>query len=179
MPPVLFLDIDGVLTTRDSRREARRRMTYPGRYQQHLAQLDRDLGVRLNTIYKQTNCDVVVSSAWRRVFKLDDLGALLTIAGFSGPVVGRTTTSTVPAGEGSSLVVAPARWREIQMWLQAHEPGVDFCETWLRKVEPTTRFCILDDEKDMGPFFANHVCTSDRHGLQHQHVERAVALLTA
>ena len=172
MPPVLFLDIDGVLTTRTSRREGRRRKTFPTAFHRKLTQLDRDLVGNLDAIYARTGCDTVISSQWRVVFDLPELRAMLHVAGFSGPIVGRTPKPTPEDNDRP-------RWRDIQMWLQEHEPGADFCETWLRKVEPTTRFCVLDDNKDTGPFFSNWVLTKDKYGLEKQHVKRAVEILTA
>ena len=93
---ILFLDIDGVLNSNqyfkeqgvfendnESFKSARKRLIKKVKkgeittYQYYLTKLSNVLIERINTIYEETNCKIVISSTWRKRFKLIELETLL------------------------------------------------------------------------------------------------------
>lgn len=92
---VLFLDIDGVLNSKQSRDLAI--FLEPSRIQ------------LLNNILEQTKCEVVISSTWRLKNGPLLLEELLTLAGYKGYILGYTPT--IPNRERGS---------EIKEWLARH-----------------------------------------------------------
>ena len=69
---VVFLDFDGVINIKDFSE----------------LKFDSNCIKNLNKIIKQTNADVVISSAWRNNYTLDELQELLGNSGFIGKIVG-------------------------------------------------------------------------------------------
>lgn len=107
---------------------------------------------RLDRIVRETNALVVVSSSWRGEPRL--LGWLRE-RGYTGDLYDMTPRR--PMG---------CRGDEIAAWLTDNR----------RNGEP---FAILDDADDMGIVAAHLVRTDWRYGLLDEHVEQAIALLTA
>lgn len=153
---VLFLDIDGVLNS-DALTErvglcGCRDIACP----KHL-----DVGAvrHLDAIVRRTNARVVISSTWRKQFAMRDIVDSLRRLGFSGVVVGQTPALPSRRPDGSERV----RGDEIAAWVAA----VD-----------VEAFAILDDNDDMGPVRDRLIHIDPASGLQPEHVERAVAMLT-
>jgi hypothetical protein len=154
-PPVIFLDIDGVLNQGyefikgGPRRELK---TF----------VDPACIERLNAIVEATGAVVVISSTWRvgrPVFQLQ-----LDMAGvhFNGRTVGRT--DCLPCEFHAPAECSEAhRGTEIGKWLEEH-PMV-------------TKFCILDDDSDMGPFWPWLVHVQGRTGLTDAGRDMAIQLL--
>jgi hypothetical protein len=149
---IVFLDFDGVLNHRAWLREHWLREC-PGEVivSGKLA-LDPAAIQRVNRILRKTGARVVVSSAWRLLHSLDELRELLALRGFHGQVI-----------DATPYIDEEPRGLEIRAWLDAH-PEV-------------TAFVALDDATDMDPVRERWVQTTFEHGLQDEHVERAVALL--
>jgi hypothetical protein len=149
---ILFLDFDGVLN-----------------HTEHFASLppDRtaaDVDVdcesfdlaciaRLNAIVDRTGCKVVISSTWRHEYTRSDLQGHLVRHGYAGKVHGVTP-----------VLPGKPRGAEIAAWL-SERPAIEF-------------FVILDDNSDMGPLRGRLVQTSFATGLQDEHVEAVVRMLT-
>lgn len=154
---VLFLDIDGVLT---SHAYWRRR---PGIIVDRLHDLDREAVARLNTVLDRTGAMVVVSSTWRLHFNRVELQEMLTKSGFTGIVFSTTTREHMKK-----------RGLQIQAWLD--NPRYANKESH-RYVE---RFAIVDDDADMAHLLPHLVRThmhGDDGGLQDEHVEQLVTKL--
>lgn len=148
--PTLFLDIDGVLNGHEYDPEAESNT------------LRRDCVARLNRVLAETDCAVVLSSAWRYMV----LNGAMTITGFGymlrthgvrirGGLVGTTDRDTQTEDPGE-------RGRQIQAWLAAH-PEV-------------TRFAVVDDMRE-GFEGLPIVRTDGRCGLTDADAEALIALL--
>lgn len=101
--PVLFLDFDGVLNSREwmLRRSA---WSSPG------PRLDTEAVERLNDVLDETGAVVVVSSSWRNDAPVDDLRGVLESNGFDGEVVGKIR----------NLRSAERRGDVIREWIDEH-----------------------------------------------------------
>lgn len=146
---IIFLDIDGVLNSRQSITNAggqARYRTWPAPY--HVKQL--------NKIIELTNAKVVISSTWRIGKSLSELNHLFILADFKGILV-----DTTPILDKSDLNII--RGMEIQAWLDIH-PDI-------------RRFVILDDDSDMGHLTPYLVQTTFEYGLTEDHVDKVVKIL--
>ena len=139
--PVIFLDFDGVLNCG----------TDPG------TGLNPVMVARLNRICEATGAHVVVTSAWRRIYRERcQLADILVAAGFTGMVAGMTPTD-----------VAGGRMAEIQAWQDAPPP---------RRYRGAP-FCIIDDEHDFWGWERYLVRTHPIDGLTDGDADKAIQLL--
>lgn len=152
--PVLFLDIDGVLTSNlwDFDDEAESSI------------LDWSTVQALNRVLRETDCDVVLSSAWRYVvldksMTLGGFAYLLRTHGVAKVIQERligVTDRDIDVDDNTE------RGKQVQAWLATH-PEVD-------------RFAVVDDN-DLGfsglPFFK----TDGRTGLTEAIADRLIELL--
>jgi hypothetical protein len=156
MRPILFLDIDGVLNSAQTLRESGH---HGG---QDKRSLDRGMCERLHRVIVATNCDVVLSSAWRIGMRLSELRSWLEECGCPGVrLVGRTPYRS----ELTNEQVALQRGGEIQAWLDQRRGG------------STKGVAIVDDSDDMWHLKPRLVQTTWERGLEDEHVEKLIALL--
>ncbi len=160
MTRIVFLDIDGVLNgarffDAQSKRDHRRKRGQ-AKAQDPADAIDPAAVEHLNAIVARTGAQVVISSSWRCAFGLSEIARFLDARGFKGLVCGST-----PVGYGI------ARGQEIEGWLRAQDYAAHTVES----------FVILDDIGDMAHLASRLVQTDTLHGLQPEHVERAVAML--
>lgn len=162
----IFLDIDGVLNSRDYMLN-RRHIPRPT---QHA--IDALTVPRLNAITDRTGAKIVISSSWRlQRYPEHDPGPvwrlrrILSAHGVTGDIIDVTPHLVVPdlTGPCPDSCRALERGHEIQAWLDEH-PEV-------------TTFAILDDDSDMAHLKHRLVKTSFDTGLLDEHVERVVAML--
>lgn len=147
-PPVLFLDVDGVLN----------RCGLSGQG------LETDKCDRLADLCRHTSCQVVVSSTWRK--REHQMRRLLHMFLHRGiRCIGETPQLVAERKllDGSMLLTAKPRRDEIRAWLSAH-PGV-------------TRYAILDDDPNADDGNGRFVRTNSDDGLQDHHVEKLLHLL--
>jgi hypothetical protein len=145
---VLFLDIDGVMNSRQYIKRVDVDFDDP----KH--QMDPDAVIRLNSICSQTGASIVVTSTWRKAFTyyLDKLQDCIASYGIKAPVIGMTADLVL---DGYS------RTDEILCWLADH---VDI-----------DGYVVLDDE---GINLPGHlVQTKFDDGIQDHHVRMAVVIL--
>lgn len=153
---VLFLDIDGVLNSRD--RPCIQRSMYG---------IDPWHTERLNEIVERCGCDIVISSTWRIGRTVEELRALLEKAGFrhARRVIGKTGSASRIGGSFTPEWLAEqqakfghwGRGLEIMGWLRdQHGFG------WEDAVKDIV---ILDDDSDMWHLTEHLVQTSFNHGL--------------
>lgn len=150
---IIFLDIDGVLNNRKWFRQITNHPQYKTK-----SWIDRQFEPRainlLNDLVANTNAEIVVSSSWRMGHEKNELQKILQDAGLKYPL----KDYTPPARHLTSI-----RGMEIKEWLQDH-PN-------------TTSFVILDDNSDMGQFINKLIQTSFNHGLQQNHIAKAIKIL--
>ena len=164
---VIFTDWDGVLNSGAWAREACRRMASvlpPFTAEQEAdGELEPAKIALLNQAIERTGAKVVVSSSWRgaddetRQRCLD----IFYAGGLMGEVVGQTPHARIHRGMHASC--RETRAAEIRAWLADH-PEV-------------TAFAILEDEH-IGWEGPEMVRTSGRYGIEQEHVEQVVALLS-
>jgi len=114
--------------------------------------IDKDKIQLINSLIKQTNAVVVISSSWRLVQDIEDLTYELKNRGFDGKVIGCTPS------------LATKRGLEIQAWL-------DECKDKVKS------FVILDDESDMVHLKQFLVQTDHNVGITEDDIKSAVDLL--
>lgn len=149
---ILFLDMDGVLNSEDWY-NSRAKEPYEGKLSELCSMIDPDAVARLNDILRQTHCKIVLSSSWRCMEPITMVDRALKMRGLKTTLLGATPSIGNPRGG------------EIQAWLDIAGPGVE-------------RFVILDDSDDMVHLAPKLVLTTFSHGLQDEHVERAVKILS-
>lgn len=149
---VVFLDFDGVLNSAEFFRRD------PGPFDR----LDPLAVARLNTIVRRSGAKVIISSSWRLQRPVEKLSYLLSQLGFLGEIAGYTPdlSSSVRIADGCSV-----RCLEIRSWLE-------------RSAEPVTRFVVLDDA-ELDELAPRLVKTTFGRGLQDEHVDEALDLLSA
>ncbi len=148
---ILFLDIDGVLNSREwyvseerrIKKEQAKLKESDWRTIRGYSDLDPKLGAALTKIYDSVpGLEIVISSTWRLGRSLAELRDILSP--FKIPraaVIGAT-----PRFSGA------VRGVEIQSWLKDNADG-------------TASFVILDDDSDMALLMGNLVKTDNAHGL--------------
>jgi hypothetical protein len=131
---ILFLDIDGVLN---------RTGFHPGESVGLRSWIEPELARRLSGVIEATDACVVLSSDWRRDRELRHLHEELAAAGVVCSLLGTTP------------VLGPVRWREIEAWMAEHHVGLE-------------SMVIVDDTYDMGPLASRFVRTSPLNGLNEE-----------
>lgn len=149
---VLFLDIDGVLNSRDYVERAG--WDPPLGSRDDLKIIDPIAVALLDEVLAATGACVVISSSWRSTYPLEALRSMLQERGLEGRVVG--VTPELPGRQRS---------REISQWL-ADRSDVE-------------AFAIVDDNEDAGVGHASQfVQTTFEHGLTREHVHALMRALT-
>lgn len=101
-PPILFLDIDGVLN---------RAGFSPARREGLVSWIEPELAARITAVVRATGAEVVMSSSWREDRPLDELRDHLARAGVDVPLIDVTP-----------VLSGQPRWTEIEAWCLAHQP---------------------------------------------------------
>lgn len=120
---VLFLDIDGVVNKRDNFNPANRDTLWP---------IDRYCAFLVGKIQLDTDCEVVLSSAWRHHPE-----GIEQVEKQVVKLLGKTPSVPTP----KELITA----RGVE-W--PHELRGDEVNAWLEKHPEVTRYAILDDSMD-------------------------------
>lgn len=159
----VFLDIDGVLNSKQHLQQlvpiyADR--TKPTDFEIGWNQIIPELVIRLNGLVED-GVVFVLSSMWRKWFKLDVMQEMLVSHGFGGTLVGATP----------NLEDRP-RGQEIASWIES-ETGIELS----RGQRAWPAFVILDDNADMDRLMSRLVQTDYDTGLKDEHIARARVLL--
>jgi len=107
MKPIIFLDIDGVLTTPESRSKPFANIANGTCW-------DLTIVRRLHNLILETNADIVISSAWREDMNL--VNAIFIAFGLDIPI-GRTRLNKLSEDHGSD-----SRKRQILEFVNEHNP---------------------------------------------------------
>jgi hypothetical protein len=154
---VIFLDIDGVLNSV----EYARRTEFTDWPAGHI---DPDAVARLNQLVERTSAKIVISSSWRKLLDPEEMHRVLSEAGLVADVIGETPDFFKLEFWERPVDGPFERGHEIQAWLDEH-PEVE-------------TFVIFDDDSDMAHLLDRFIQTDHQFGLQLEHVERAVELLS-
>lgn len=147
---VVFLDLDGVLNTREYVRLAG--WAPPLGSERDLHILDPVAVERLNGVLEATAASVVITSSWRATYEEPSLRSLLVRRGFRGQIAG--VTPQLPGRRRSA---------EIDLWLADHA---------------VEAFAIVDDDPEAGAEHPSRfVQTTFEEGLVESHAEQLVRLL--
>ena len=157
MIKIIFLDIDGVLNSKQYKRKIGSKFDDP-KYQ-----IDPLAVKRLNDIIAATNTKIVISSTWRLSFiyaanALQKMQDCFADYGINDIV---DCTPQILASDGTPLI--SFRGDEIKEWLKNNKD--------------VSSFVVLDDI-DMSDEFGNKmILTSEEDGLQDHHVQMAIGTL--
>jgi hypothetical protein len=166
---IVFLDIDGVLNSADSRRRVVLGTTDPKIPNARL--LDPQAIALLNSILARTEADVVLSSSWRYYVSVPKMQKMLEYHGFRGRLLARTPiVAELPMYRGNTAAEL------VQIGQGSHERGIEI-QQWLDEQGPVQSYVILDDDDDMANLMPQLVHTSFEHGLTRADALRAVEIL--
>jgi hypothetical protein len=158
--PIVFLDIDGVLNSKQWYAQAAfrkdERSSQPSTDRSLLERsIDPTCIQRLNRLLQHAGAVVIVSSSWRKKHQLSEIVSIIEARGFCGEVIGVT-----PSDDGTL-----SRGGEIATWLKTNVPrGV--------------AYVAVDDEAATGLPPEVVVVTSMDTGLTDEDVERAIRILS-
>lgn len=187
MKPILFLDVDGVLNTREWCEERGLVPKYNATVEELARWLDPDRIALVDDIVRQTGALIVLSSATRADPRM---GHALYLAGLKAPLYSATPIlqhvrhqplfPDVARGY-PNMVRGRLEWRaatraqEIAHWLEHGD--VDW-----KPGDPARQFCILDDQdgsfSDFYKMDWSWLQIAPERGLQPEHVPRACTMLT-
>lgn len=144
LPKFIFIDIDGVLNTRNYLKQQKRetgRMSIKNWCPVACNNLKR--------VCKKYVAKLVVTSSWRHEYTQDELRELFSSNGINGELIIDTTPSYVEVSDGHKY----CRGHEIQFWLE-------------NNVTENYRYVIIDDEDIMLPDqLESFVMVSDQDGF--------------
>lgn len=166
MDKLIFLDIDGVISTEKSRYA-----------------LDKDACDLLGKIIGATDAKIVVSSSWRRNTVEDTKNELTTVSHsvpfqfpYADRIIGVTIRAYAYVMQGIHLNIP--RGVEIKQWIDTHVHS-DNGKNWNRKkVGIDFNYVILDDDSDMLLEQTEHFIKTDTYlGLSEDNVAKAISIL--
>jgi predicted transcriptional regulator len=166
---ILFLDIDGVLNSDSWYKTEKWKLLYK-KYGVDQADFDPKLVQKLNLIVQSTDCEIVISSAWRLTFSIEEIKNFLTNSGFLYRDKMFDKTPSLMYKKYSSNKI----YNEINPRIEGRGSEID---AWLREHKEIESFVIVDDNSDMKPHMDKLVKTSIRHGLQDKDVEQIIKIL--
>jgi len=162
---IVFLDIDGVLNSFET--PASLNVPHSAWCPEVMNAFGIELDVhtdkveRVNKITEATGAKIVISSSWRVGYLAEwsDVIIHLHNMGLKGFIIGRT-----PHDKNDPEM--NTRGREIEAWFAKYPD------------ETIENFVILDDNNKMDPLMDNLVKTDHKEGLQDEHVEKAIEILS-
>jgi hypothetical protein len=159
---ILFLDIDGVLNAHDWNDEAQS------------SGIRRDCVAHLNHVIRETECKIVLSSAWRYVV----LGGDMTLKGFDYML---RTHGLICPSDSASLIVGCTVPDELPPKAMGDGKRGRQCRDWLNSPEnqwKVTWFAAVDDEDDgFAELGIPAVITNGARGLTAEDADKLIGLL--
>lgn len=149
---ILFLDIDGVLNSREWYLRNKNNIELEsGLMYRHQEELDPNACDLVNELCTEFSLSIVISSTWRRLHTLGDIQKMLASRGLHAPVIGATPQ-----------LRSGFRGQEVDEWLYDN-PG-------------SIRHVILDDDGDFYPH-QPLVITDNEYGVRYHDIDKARSLL--
>lgn len=136
---ILFLDIDGVLVPEYQKVNDQAFSKNNPFYVEPFSKGAMDV---LNNIIMTTNCQIVVSSGWRKYFRLQEIRDIFDLAGVlygSDIIIGFTPTKRI-VDDNFKVKAEEARAKEILDWVHLHKP-----EKWVAVDDLDLSPCITDE----------------------------------
>lgn len=147
---ILFLDIDGVLNSREWYLRNKNSIE-SGLMYRCKEELDPNACDLVNELCTEFSLAIVISSTWRRLHTLGAIQQMLASRGLHAPVIGATPQ-----------LRSGFRGQEVDEWLYDN-PG-------------SIRHVILDDDGDFGPH-QPLVQTNNEYGVCYRDIDKARSLL--
>lgn len=173
---IVFLDIDGVLVTRNSM-EHNMRLREQGHDLDGLGMIheifDTAAVAALNHIIDSTGARIVVSSTWRLLFSFDELMEHFKRHGIN-PEHCIGYTPNLDKKTTSGIWLANERGHEIQAWLDAQAVASAEHPFMDNNIES---FVILDDDADMAHLLPRLISLEFETGLTMQCAEETIKML--
>lgn len=174
MRKLLFLDIDGVLNSQDwySSDECAE-LVQPNIKLSDVLHFDPSTIELLTNIVLATDCEIVISSSWRRGKTIEQLQELFREVGFehSHKIISKTDSSYNWIQKG--LHVPSIRGLEIKVWLD-----LNVRKTNKGFTNNDYTYCILDDDTDMLLEQKNNFINIDpQTGLTQYNVDQVIEIL--
>jgi hypothetical protein len=161
---IIFLDIDGVLNSRDFYNRSENDPSFDG-----LAwgggQLDTQALQRLDRLVRTSGAFIVISSSWRHIWNFHEIAKMFAERGFksSDRIISQTPSSK-----------SGHRGTELQDWLDTDAERARIDDGGSQ----TLSYVILDDSSDFNrDQMPRFVHTNPNHGLTDQDVQRALTIL--
>jgi hypothetical protein len=164
---LLFLDVDGVLNSTNWFKSDERKAELKTAEDHHHTHIDPKAVDQLNRIVFETDCTIILSSTWRRLYSLGEFLRILRKKGLTERSWSAFIDKT-PILDGKTeggIYTAVIRGDEIAAWLKAH-PKADGAVV-----------VILDDDADMGDLLPNLVCTHGIEGLTTETADEVIRRL--
>lgn len=163
-PPILFLDIDGVLNDHTWHQPA------------DSTTIDKPCMDRLNKIIAETGCDIVISTAWRymvhsQVMNVIGFFQMLRTHGLTkhARIIGLTHPDEV-RNDGTTWTTS-----DVEKSDRGHQ-----IQNWLNMFGADRHYCVVDDRDDLGIqqlHAANFIQTQSNVGMTDLEMERIIEVL--
>jgi len=148
---IIFLDIDGVLNSSNFLYKKNKKKNG----ERALNQIDPKTIKLLNKIIEITNAKIVISSAWRILYSVEEITRFLKYHKLVGEIIDET-----PKG------ISGKRGDEIQDWLNHNTKKYNI-----------ESFAIIDDNSDMVHLKHKLIQTKFETGLLKEHIEKVIEIL--
>ena len=168
MDKYLFLDFDGVLNTGRYAKQMKREGIDP--FDEYGALFDPEAIANLKHIIDQTDCKIILSTAWRNegIMRMRELWKDRGLSGeiySMTPILLSTSYQDAMTGEMMGLPQREAKALEINAWLHQY-------------AKKDYRYAILDDENFFFPKQQEHLVLTDEYeGLTERKAQQTIWIL--
>lgn len=154
---ILFLDVDGVLNSSETRKTK-------------IVSMNKKFVDQLTRILKETNCDIVVSSYWSILNMNENLEFFKCLNEACNDVEQYNYIKNKIIGETYKTMSYRPRGFDIKSWIDneyQEDPNLNY---------KVLKFVIIDDRNDMEPYHHHLVQTNDDEGLTIEKASEVIEL---
>lgn len=169
MDKYIFLDFDGVITTRQSRYD-----------------LDPEKCKLIQKIVDATGAKIIITSSWRKntleatieMLKTVDGHRIPSVVSWINDVVGITIRAYQYLAKGTDIHLGIPRGVEIKQWIDTHVHSTNGKNFNYKEVGVDFQYVILDDDSDMLYEHRKHfIKTNTYKGLSLAQAKKAIKIL--